>query len=215
MKKVYVFSGLGVDKRVFRNISFDHVHAEFVDWIKPSSDESMENYAKRIATIIKAEKPILMGLSFGGMIAVEISKIIDTEKVILISSAKTKSELSSQFKILNPIGIIKVLPSKVLKHHNFLTNWFFGASRKEDKRLLGQVLKETDPDFLKWAIHEILNWQNASKPKNFIHIHGSSDRIIPIENVEFTHEIRNGGHFMIMNKSQEIQRILDKAFDNK
>lgn len=215
MKKVYVFSGLGVDKRVFRNISFAHVDVEFVDWIKPSSEESMEHYAKRMATTIKAERPILMGLSFGGMIAVEISKIIDTEKIILISSAKTKSELSNQFKILNPIGIIKVLPSKVLKHHNFLTNWFFGANRMEDKRLLAQILKETDPYFLKWAIHEILNWKNESKPKNFIHIHGGIDKIIPIENVEFTHKIQNGGHFMIMNKSQEIQRILDKAFDNK
>ena len=149
MRKVYVFSGLGVDRRVFQNISFRNIDHEFVDWISPSSNEPIADYAKRIAEKLKAEKPILVGLSFGGMIAVEVSKIMDTETVILIASAKTKYELPKRYKILSKLGIIKLLPSKVLKHHNFVTDWFFGVSSQKDKRLLGQILKETDSDFLK------------------------------------------------------------------
>lgn len=35
MDKVYIFSGLGVDERVFDQINFDGLDVEFIDWIKP------------------------------------------------------------------------------------------------------------------------------------------------------------------------------------
>lgn len=35
MDKVYIFSGLGVDERVFDQINFEGLDVEFIDWIKP------------------------------------------------------------------------------------------------------------------------------------------------------------------------------------
>jgi|GEM_PF-6861060 len=35
MKKVYIFSGSGVDKRVFQKIDFGNLDIEFIDWIEP------------------------------------------------------------------------------------------------------------------------------------------------------------------------------------
>ncbi len=35
MSKIYIFSGLGVDKRVFHKIDFSNLNAVFVDWIDP------------------------------------------------------------------------------------------------------------------------------------------------------------------------------------
>lgn len=35
MGKVYIFSGLGVDERVFDQINFEGLDVEFIDWIKP------------------------------------------------------------------------------------------------------------------------------------------------------------------------------------
>ena len=42
---------------------------------------------------ITTEKPIILGVSFGGMLAIEIAKAIDCEQVILVSSAKTRLRL--------------------------------------------------------------------------------------------------------------------------
>ncbi len=60
-----------------------------MDWIEPLKNESLKNYAQRISNKITSDNPTLIGLSFGGILAVEISKILKLQKVILISSAKT------------------------------------------------------------------------------------------------------------------------------
>lgn len=90
MSKIYILSGLGVDRRVFDKIDFGDLDVEFVDWITPLRNETLEDYTKRISLKITTENPVLIGLSFGGMVAVEISKIIKTKKIILIASAKNK-----------------------------------------------------------------------------------------------------------------------------
>ncbi|WP_333853837.1 hypothetical protein [Epilithonimonas sp.] len=49
MNKIYVFSGLGVDKRVFDNIDFGTLDVEFIDWIEPLENESLEKEGKLFA----------------------------------------------------------------------------------------------------------------------------------------------------------------------
>ncbi len=208
MNKIYIFSGLGVDQRVFDNIDFGNFDVEFIDWIEPLKNESLDNYAKRIAQNLTVANPTLIGLSFGGMIAVEISKIVQTKKVVLIASAKTKSELPEIYQLAGKLKINKLIPNKLLKKQNCITNWFFGLETKSDKQLLKRILKDTNPNFLSWAINEILNWKNEEEPSHCFHIHGNKDRIIPIHNIKADFVIENGGHFMTVNKAEEIERII-------
>ena len=90
MKTVYVFSGLGADERVFCKINFSGYTVHFIQWIAPKKNEAIEDYSLRLTAQITKENPILVGLSFGGMMAVEVAKHISTEKIIIISSAKSK-----------------------------------------------------------------------------------------------------------------------------
>ena len=212
MNKIYIFSGLGVDKRVFENIDFSNFNVEFIDWIEPLKNESLKNYAKRISTKITAENPIIIGLSFGGILTVEISKILKTKKVILIASAKNKNELPKLYRIAGKLKINKLIPNSILKKQSFITNWMFGIENENDKKLLKNILRETDSNFLIWAINEIVNWKNEENPENYVHIHGNKDRIIPIKNVKTDFVIENGGHFMTVNKAKEIEKILKNAF---
>jgi len=208
MSKIYIFSGLGVDRRVFDNIDFGNLDIEFVDWIVPLKNESLENYAERISRKITAENPILIGLSFGGMVAVEISKIIKTEKIILIASAKNRFELPRFNRFSGKLKLNKLIPKSVFKRQNFITNWLFGIESEADKKLLKNILKDTDQTFFAWAINEIVNWKNEAIPENLIHIHGNKDRIIPFKNVKADFVIEGGGHFMTVNKSKEIEKII-------
>ncbi|AWA31065.1 alpha/beta hydrolase [Flavobacterium magnum] len=211
MSKIYIFSGLGVDRRVFDNIDFGDLDIEFVEWIEPIKNENLENYAKRISKKIVSANPILVGLSFGGILAVEISKFLKPRKIILIASAKTRYELPKIYRVAGKMKLNKLLPSSMLKMQNFITNWFFGVETKDDKLLLNNVLIDTNPKFLRWAINEIVNWKNETYPENYIHLHGTKDQIIPIENVNVNFEIKNGGHFMTVNKPKEIETILKNA----
>jgi pimeloyl-ACP methyl ester carboxylesterase len=208
MREIYLLSGLGADKRVFDFIDLSGFKVNHVDWVDPGDNESIENYAKRLLAQIKAERPTIIGVSFGGMMAVEIAKQIQTEKIILISSAKTKFEIPFYFRVVGQLRIHKLIPTRIFKSVNRLTYWFFGTNKKKENELLRSIIQETDSRFLSWAVDKIVNWRNMTLLTNLTHIHGSNDKILPLKKADF--KILNGGHLMIMNKGAEISGMIHK-----
>ncbi len=208
MNHIYLFSGLGADERVFQKLDFSNYEVTFVKWIEPIQNEPIEGYAKRISLQLKHPNPILIGLSFGGIMAVEVAKQIPTKKVIIIASAKNKKEIPFYFRWLGWMRIDSIIPASILKKSNFLTYWFFGIESVTDKLILKQILLDTNPIFLKWAIAKIIRWKNKTSVENIIHIHGTADRLLPICFVQCDRKVIRGGHFMTLNKSQEINRVL-------
>ncbi len=208
IKELYIFSGLGADERVFQRLDFSGFSTTFIKWIVPQDTDTIEQYATRLLDQITATKPTLIGLSFGGLIAVEIAKQIDTEKVILIASAKTKNEIPFYYRFAGQLRLHKILPTRILKSSNFITNWFFGTSSTFDKQLLKQILIDTDTTFLKWAIDKVARWTNQTQTKNLFHIHGTSDRILPFKFVNCNSTIKKGGHLMTLNRADELNNIL-------
>lgn len=209
LNKIYIFSGLGVDERVFTNIDLSDVPAQFIPWIAPLKNETIESYAQRISKDFEKDC-ILIGLSFGGMLAVEIAKIIPVQKVILIASAKNKNELPQWFLLAGALQLHHLVPTFLLKSTNFFTYWLFGAHSSAEKKLLNTIIKDTDAPFLHWAIDQIVNWNNQYIPTNCIHIHGTNDHILPIKNVHADYIIPNGGHFMTVNRAKVIEKLLKK-----
>ncbi len=209
-KELYIFSGLGADERVFQRLDFSRYSTTFIKWITPQNKESIEDYATRLLDQIKTTKPILIGLSFGGLIAIEVAKQIDTEKIILIASAKTKKEIPFYYRLAGRLGLHKLLPTRLLKNSNFITNWFFGIKSAFDKQLLKQTLIDSDPTFLHWAIDKVVRWTNLIHPPNIFHIHGTSDRILPFKLVNCDLAIEHAGHLMTLNQEEEINKALKK-----
>lgn len=208
---IYILSGLGVDRKVFSKINFEGLQVIHIDWIAPLKKETIAEYAKRLSLQINDEHPILVGLSFGGMMAMEIAKLIKVQKIVLLASAKDESELPFLYKLIGALKLNRIVPNAFLKKHNRLVDYFFGISSKEDKQMLKQILQDTDVNFLKWAIIQILNWKNHAIPSSIIHIHGNKDRIIPMRNIKPTYVIENAGHFMTMTHAKEIELLLKKV----
>ena len=207
-KQIYIISGLGADERVFQNLDFSAFSVNHIHWLPVEASETIEQYASRLHRQIKIPNPIIIGLSFGGMMAIEVAKQIRTEKVILISSAKTKDEIPLMYQLIGRLRLHRIVPTRILKSSNFITNWLFGVRSTENKQLLKQILNDTNPDFLKWAIHQIVSWKNTSVPGNCIHIHGTKDHILPIRCVNPDISVKNGGHLMILDVATEISQIL-------
>ena len=208
IKNLYIFSGLGADERVFQKLDFSDFSVTFIKWIIPQDKETIEDYTTRLIEQIKTPNPTLIGLSFGGMIAIEVAKQIETEKIILISSAKTKKEIPFYYRFAGKIKLHKIMPDRILKSSNFMINWFFGANSTFEKQLLKQILIDTNPAYLKWAIDKIANWKNETIIYNTYHIHGTKDRLLPISYVNYNEKIKKGSHLMVLNKSEELNRVL-------
>ncbi len=205
---IYIISGLGADKRMFQNFSFEGYNVIHIDWIFPLENENLQNYALRISKNIKDENAILIGLSFGGILSVEISKIKKIKKVFLLSSAKTKFEIPFYYRVLGKLNLLKIIPNSILKRVNYLTYLVFGAKTNFEKNLLKDIIKNTDKHFLKWALHQIMNWKNENYSENIVHIQGDSDLILPHNFIKYDYLIKGGTHFMTLNQSKEIETII-------
>jgi hypothetical protein len=209
--KLYCISGLGADKRVFKYLK---LNAEVIalDWIEPNANEAIEIYSKRLSTSINTSEPFgILGVSFGGLIATEISKQLNPEITILISSAETKNELRTLFNFVGHLGILRLLPEKLFDIPRPIAKWLFGTDKTE---LLYSILDNTDLKFAKWAVIALTNWKNKTRLKSKLKIGGENDKLIPSQNSLESITIKNGEHFMIVDKANEISELINSRIKN-
>lgn len=209
----YLISGLGADKRIFSRLKLDEkINIIHLDWITPNKNESLSAYADRLSRKIDITHPFaLVGVSFGGMIAVEIAKTLKPVNTIIISSTILSTQLPALYRFLGKLRLLKLIPASLLKSSNKLTqNYYFGTRSSSEKTLLSRIIKDTDPYFLKWAIGSILCWKNEIRPAGIYHIHGTSDKILYSKAAQPNFIIENGTHFMVYQNAEEISGIIDK-----
>ena len=215
LKPIYFFSGLGADERIFRWLRYDGFRPVHIGWISPERGEKIEVYAKRLSAQIDTKNPVLVGLSFGGMIAVEVGKLIPDSKVVLLSIVKNRSEVPFYYKAFQGFPIHRIFPYKSLLWAAYgLAYWLFSPEGEEQKQLFRTILKETDPHFLKWALHKVVVWQNKEVPEDLVHIHGKRDRIFPFRFVSPDISVEDSGHLMVMNQAEEVSDILQQIVLN-
>lgn len=212
MKHIYLIGGLGTDARVFQKMDFSGCEATFLEWLPPVAHEPIQQYAQRMAVQIPTPKPILVGLSFGGIMAIEMAKVVDTEMVVLIASVKNRQEIPFYFRWPCRLGLHKLLPMGLVKTPNFITDWLFTVSAAGDRVMLAAIIRDTDPAFLKWAIDKVASWDNTAPVRNLWHIHGTGDRVFPVRFLRDVIKVAGGGHFMTYNKSDEVAQKLGALF---
>ncbi|QMU27182.1 alpha/beta hydrolase [Adhaeribacter radiodurans] len=209
--QIYLIPGLGADARMFQFLQLDAEKFKIVilEWLSPYTNEPLAMYASRMAAQIKVNTQpiILVGVSFGGMIAVEISKFFSTAHVILISSIKTHTELPFYLRFFGQLEIHKYLPLHWAKKLPWFYNWVFGAKTIREKKLLNQIIQDTDISFVKWAFTAIANWQNQTRITNLVHLHGDQDKIFPLAYIKEP-VVYPGTHLIIFSATNELSLFI-------
>jgi pimeloyl-ACP methyl ester carboxylesterase len=209
-KHLYLISGMGADERVFRHLRFPATYTVHnLPWIDPLPNEPFSDYAARMAGALPADGEItLLGLSFGGMISLEIARQRPIAKNILISTIKHTRERPPYFNWVRKLRLHQ-LPDQLLFRQRYpVVRRFLGVKSEEEKELLRDYLKKKDFTYLRWAVNTVIDWENEFIPPSLVHINGANDLTFPIRFVQPTHIIPGGGHFMVMNRAEEINRIL-------
>lgn len=221
-RKVYFISGLGADHQVFKYIRLpEGMVAVHLHWLKPGKTETLQEYAARLAEHIDIAEPFaLVGLSFGGMLATEIAKRNQPQHIILISSIPLSAQLPGYFRIAAALRLHRIVPVGLVKFAA-TSKRLFTNEKNEDKKLIRELIRNTDPFFLRWAMGAILQWKNEQvpfatdhlkdNPASFTHIHGTSDAILPSRYTRPTHRIPKAGHLMVMTRPKAINAILQEV----
>jgi len=207
---IYLISGLGADERVFSRINFEKQNTVFLPWIVPHEQETLHDYLARFsAGINRNDEIILFGVSFGGIVAIELSKLLPVKKIIVVSSVKTVDEFSLLLKFPRFTRLNKLFPASGLKKHfRFLAHYFFGCRTEEERKGLDDMAAQSDPRIINWSVEMMLNWQNRTVPGNLFHIHGTKDRIFPFRYLHGAIPVEGGTHFMIVNRAEEVSAII-------
>ena len=211
MKKVYFISGLGADSRSFGFLDLSFCIPEFVHWISPSHDDTLPSYAEKLFRSINDENATIVGVSFGGMLATEIAKNHPGAKVIIISSCKTYLEIPAYLRFWRHLPVYKLHSARTKNSAGQFVLSILGTRGVEQRKVQQEILKDSDPLFIRWALHAIVNWNNTVVPKNVIHIHGTGDKLLPCRYVKADYTVNGGEHVMIMDHAREVSAILKKV----
>ncbi len=209
MKTIYCVSGLGADERAFSNLRIEGYQLKVIQWLIPTRNETLYHYAKRMRAEIDTDNPILMGLSFGGMMCIEIAKQIPVEKIIIISSIKSSLELPTWMKTVAWLKLNKILPVGSSKLTEPIQNRFLGISTAEEKNIVAISRKNANKAYVTWAVKQAINWKNDWHHPEIYHIHGDNDKMFPINKLKPTYTLKDAGHFMIMNRAAEVSECIN------
>lgn len=196
---------------IFENIKLDDLKYKlhFIEWLEPEKSESLQKYCERIAQQITFEKPILIGVSFGGIIVQEIAKLISVEKVIIISSVKDPSEFPMRMVWAKKWKLYRFFPTSYINLIENITKKLV-SSKKIHQRIdmYQKYLSVRSVNYLDWAFKNIILWENTNPVKNVYHLHGTKDHIFPHKRIANAEFLNNGTHVMVLVNAKWINKKL-------
>lgn len=213
MNTIYFISGLGADWRMFQFLKLpDHLHQQQIKWVPPLHlDEPLETYVQRLLPQIQdTDKPIFVGFSFGGLVAIELAKLLKPRKIILISSLATRHALPWYYRLAGKTLLHKHMPFKLMQNTYPLAPFFFGAHTPYERRMLKSVFFRINEKFLRWALGRLLDWKQEAVPPNLAQIHGTDDKILPLFDSEEIIKIQHGEHLMVIHRAEEVSNVLSR-----
>jgi pimeloyl-ACP methyl ester carboxylesterase len=208
-----LFPGLGADYRLLEPQRAAFPQLTVPPWIPPHRNESLPSYAARMAQTIAVppERPLIVGgVSFGGMLACEISRHLKADGVVLIASCRSPGSLRPLFPAAR--WLLPVIPVATWSIAKLLSTPVMAVMHRRSpakRRMLVTMFKESDPHFMHWIVRAIFNWQPT--PLDGIpafHIHGTRDPIIPARRVNADAWIPGGGHLINASHADEVNRFI-------
>lgn len=211
---VYLLPGQGADARLFQRLALDKCDTVSIRYPVPFKKETMHAYAHRLAQQIDTTKPFcLVGVSFGGMNAIEMGKFLHPQKIVLISSAKTKKELPVRYRFQKVIPIYALTGGRLMKRMANFARPIVEPDSKAQTPVFKSMIDAKDPQFMKRSVKMIIRWNNKTVPANVVHIHGDNDHTLPFRRIDNVVRVEKGSHMMTLIRAEEVSRLVNAALD--
>lgn len=208
--------GMAANPSIFEYIELSENQFEmhYLEWMIPNENESIQNYAKRMVAKIEYQNPVLIGVSFGGILVQEMSKYLKLKKLIVISSVKSKEELPKRMKVLKATKAYKILPTQLISNIELFAKYAFGKNVTKRLELYQKYLSVRDKTYLDWAIEQIIFWDQESPNPDAIYIQGDNDAVFPHSCQGNCIVVKGGTHIMIINKYKWFNEHLPELILN-
>jgi pimeloyl-ACP methyl ester carboxylesterase len=218
--RIILFPGLGADPRMFdrqkRALGDDLVCP---DWLAPDVDESFDDYTLRWARLLKShtgdDRPLFLGgVSFGGMVAMQMARHLNPTAVILIGSCRSRVAKPARWQMARRIS--DLIPNWLLRRRSLAAGalWVSWLEQLDDEYrvLLKTMAADSDPKRIRWSGHVCADWHfepgSYSEFPPIHQIHGRHDSIIPLYPGDPDTVIQDGRHLINFSHPHTVNRYI-------
>ena len=214
--RLVLLPGLGADAELLEPQRREFPGLEVPPWLEPRPAESLEEFGRRMAQASALDgRAVIGGVSFGGMVATVMAGHVRPRALVLIASCTSGRAVRGYRRLLAPVLASLPWSGPVPRALWPIVAWFFGAHAPDHRRALYRLLDQAPTPFVQWGLSAILRWSPASAPATRLrHIHGSSDRLLPIRVVQPTDVVPGGGHFINVTHAEQVNGCVRRAIED-
>ncbi|BAM02458.1 alpha/beta fold hydrolase [Phycisphaera mikurensis] len=196
-------------------------------WIEPEGKhEALAHYAGRFAEGLELPADggpyALGGVSFGGMLSLELARILDPQPacVVLISSARSGDAIPRSLwywekmaAILDPWWM-KELSRGIAQP----LTWGGGEAAASAERFRAMVGR-LSPAFFQWSVEACVSWEGPGPLTEFFppiaQIHGSDDAVVRCVPEQCDEVVEGAGHLMNLTHERTVNRFVFEAVNRR
>lgn len=209
-RRIVLFSGMGGDKRMFgptRLPGFDLVTPDHLD---SEEGESLADFAERTADHhdLSADD-VVGGVSFGGMLASQISARRKLAGAILLASCHQTRRLPAGYRVVERFS--RVIPDALLGLRSWppLVRGRFSPIDEKNAEIMIEMARGYSPLMLRRFGRMIVEWpgvETFSCP--MLAVHGDGDRILPPSCIDAHLVLPAAGHAFTLTHPEPINAAI-------
>jgi hypothetical protein len=203
---VYLIPAADMDERVIDGIQIEGVKIHRVKLPILTAASTLREVTDQISSQINHKNPILLGFCSGSMLAIEVAKIIEPQKIIVVSGITNGEEIVQSRKILACA-------------FNALPEWCIQTIGVFVATLVNKVLRLTvkipriwlKVGQNKFILRHALSLNSRDVNGKVIRIHGAKDLIVPLAKTKADYVVPDAGHFMFVYQRKEVLQAVSLA----
>jgi pimeloyl-ACP methyl ester carboxylesterase len=209
---IYLIPGLGADQGNYPAPWDELPNCTCLSWPEYHGKASIAEVARFVAEAWQLPPDaILVGTSFGGLVACELSKVLPVHAVVLVASTTSRDAFIVADKIKR---LTRILPLR-------LVQWLLRCSQPLQEKIWGrkptpvvraildsiQMFCGCQASFYRKMFQAISTWKGLPDlPPRLVRIHGIRDQqILPPPNADL---YLDGGHLIVMTHAHECVRFI-------
>ncbi|MEM1212934.1 MAG: alpha/beta hydrolase [Planctomycetota bacterium] len=219
--KIVLLPGLGADAELFEpQVRAFGDRLIVPEWVEPDANDSIAEYALRWGAVIKEQldreapgEPVLLGgVSFGGMIALDMAGLIGASGVVLIAGCVDPSEVSARTLLAQRIGsmVPRTAWGLTLKAMALPFAKLDGLG-DDDTALLRRVAGRVDVPLLDWGGGALRDWtgpEHLEAGMPVFRMHGRQDWVIPCPESGVDVVLPDGRHLINLSHEKSVNGFL-------
>lgn len=188
---IYLLPGMGATSAMYEGPWRELEDSLAINWPEYRGEKTIEELSQRMIMEHKiCSDDILIGSSLGGIVALEIHRVVAVRRVILVGSAISRDEINPLLIALAPLA--KITPIRLIQ-----------TLVGKGPTLASAMLADADGAFIKAMCNAIAKWEGyTGTTKTITRIHGEKDTVIPCP--QNAHIIPDGGHLIAITHAKAI-----------